>query len=183
MMKSFFSEDSAMKEANKPQKSSPANDREKAKNKILERCLGTKSQGKKFIIAMVGSKSEITSYKEIKDVLILLFGIKPNEFCGLTKSNFAPSFNLLIEEDAYLRYRAVSPYPEIGMIRPWDDEDLKVLVPELAIVCASTTSTSKNTGQKKLAKNILEHIRSINQIEMQQLIILSHSDSQMGLDE
>ena len=183
MMKSFFSEDSAMKEANKPQKSSPANDREKAKNKILERCLGTKSQGKKIIIAMVGSKSEITSYKEIKDVLILLFGIKPNEFCGLTKSNFAPSFNLLIEEDAYLRYRAVSPYPEIGMIRPWDDEDLKVLVPELAIVCASTTSTSKNTGQKKLAKNILEHIRSINQIEMQQLIILSHSDSQMGLDE
>lgn len=178
MMKNFFKEDEAKKETIKSQKIVPNIDREKAKSKILERCLGTKNQGKKYVVAMVRTAAAITSYKEIKDVLILLFGIKPNEFCGMTKSNFAPIFNLIIEEDAYLRYRSANPYPEIGELRPWDDKDLKALIPELAILCASISSNAKSASHKKLAKTILEHIRSIDHSDLQKLIILSHSDSQ-----
>lgn len=173
MMESFFTGAKEQKEPKEaPAKKNPVPDREKAKNKILERCLGIKNPGKKYVVAMVNTTANITSYKEIKDVLILLFGIKPNEFCGLTRSNFAPKFNMLIEAEALMRYMRASPHPEAGNISPWDEKDLKVLMSELAIVCASVTTNSKNAMSKRLANRILELSRSSDQTELQQLIIL-----------
>ena len=128
---------------------------DKQRNKLLEKCLGTSKPSKKVVFADLCLKVKFESYKEVKDVLVKVFGLSYNDFSGVTKTSDPRVFSFLMEEDALLKYAKELPNQDAGSIRPWRWDEIGNKISIITLICNKITENKvKNKDLLKSALHI-----------------------------
>lgn len=97
------------------------------------------------------TRGPIKAYKDAKDIVVQVFGIKPFEFGGLTR-NIGGRLSFLITNKALSEYLSRQPYPEAGKIQPWSMSDLDVSGRSRVAMGISSQVTNGNHSNKALKK-------------------------------
>ncbi len=104
----------------------------------------------------VSGKLTSLSFKDQKDVLINIFGLKPKEFSGLIRNPNKGTVSFLVTETGLLRYLKTQPHPEAGRLFPWTQADIVKQAIVVATICAKIEAHEpQNRVFKKAASYLL----------------------------
>lgn len=114
------------KEPVKVSKSKSASAQTKDINRLLSLCTGKVSQppGSNSCLVNLKTRAPLNSFRDVKDVVTKVFGIKPFEFAGVVKNPLKRTFSFLMSSGALKKYNSCKLHQEAGEITPWSMDDL-----------------------------------------------------------
>lgn len=132
---------------------------DKEVERLVNLCSGVSQPRKSICLVELQVKSRLSSFKDIKNVLIHVFNVKPNDFGGITKNNADGMASFLIMGDSLKKYMLSNPHPEAGKIVPWSLDQLfsnKLLAHS---ICAQVHQVKNvNISIKKGAKDLQNYL-------------------------
>lgn len=127
--------------------------------RLINLCTGQQTPKEQRVILtdlQVSNKLNNMSYKDQKDVLINVFGLKPKDFSGITRNPNKGTISFLILEESFLKYSKAPPHFEAGRIIPWVSKDLATQAAVVATICAKIEAHEPhNRVFKKAARYLL----------------------------
>ena len=101
------------------------------------------------------TKVGLSSYKDMKNVIVQVFKIKPFEFSGVCRNQSNGTVSFLISTKAFELFLKNKPHPEAGTIVPWNVQQMLSNRHIAHNICAQVLSLpSRNSNFKKEAQSL-----------------------------
>ena len=130
-------------------------------SRLVGLCTGQEKVKHNYVLADLVTPSHLASFKDVKNVLIHLMGLKPFEFSGVTR-NLQKQYSFLVRSDAMARYLANMPHSEAARLVPWSMEDLQARVSIGTLISSNILSSNPSDKGLKKAASLLSMLLQNN---------------------
>lgn len=128
-------------------------------DRLVRLCRGESRPRARYVLAELRLRSSKTgglAFKDVKDILIKIFLLKPYAFGGVVRNPPTGGFAFLVEENALLQTLSRPSPPDVGGIYPWAVYDLETYGFLVSAICAKVDlARSNNKALSKAASSLL----------------------------
>lgn len=130
---------------------------------LLARLTGNKEPANdKLVMAELKTSTKLSniSYKDQKDILVQLAGLRPRDFAGLTYNAGRDSISFLVSDKALSKYLSSPPHLNVMKINPWSPKDVHESINIFLTVCVKVVQyPPANKAFKKAASAYIKAIQ------------------------
>ena len=180
LLKDVLEDKEPQEEAKPPKVEKPKANESKKVQRLINLCTGNKAPVIQRVVLAdlhISNKLIQMSYKDQKDALISVFGLKPKEFAGLTRNPIKGMTSFLVDEGALRKYLRTPINTEAGRLTPWVAQDLVSQASVATTVCSKLEAHKPhNRAIRRAASTLLSSLTANDLLMVAQEFILPDND-------